>query len=231
MDWSTWSPWVYYVLLLGLLLCGLAVQLMGLPGLWLMAGSALGYAWLTGWDYLGLPGLITIFALCLLGELIEFLARAGGAKNAGGSKRSMVGGIVGGVIGGVVLSVPLPIVGTIIGVCIGAFIGATLAQLTVKKDVEHSTRVGLGAAKGTLIGILSKLTVGCVIFLVTAIIALPFGGDGTPASAAASATQPAIGAAPTATQPASASTEPAEELDTTRPPDARPATLPAVERE
>src|SRR5688500_14825381 len=86
MNWSTWIPWAGYLALLVLMLCGLGVQLMGLPGLWVMAVSALAYAWVTGWEYLAAPGLITIVALCLVGELIEFLAGAGGAKQAGGSK-------------------------------------------------------------------------------------------------------------------------------------------------
>ena len=217
MNWSEWGPWLWYVALLAMMLCGLAVQLMGMPGLWVMVVSAFAYAWITGWHYLGTAGLITIVVLALLGELIEFLAGARGAKTAGGSKRAMVGGVMGGIIGGIVLTIPLFIVGTILGVCIGSFVGATLAQMTVAKDVEHSTRVGLGAAKGTLIGILTKLSVGCVMFVVTAIIALP-------TDAAAPAPAPAAGPAalPATTQPAAPST-PAH--------DAPPATLPAVERE
>ena len=213
MNWSTWIPWAWYLALLVLMLCGLGVQLMGLPGLWVMAVSALAYAWVTGWQYLGIPGLATIVGLCLVGELIEFLAGAGGAKKAGGSKRAMVGGIIGGIVGGIVLSIPLWIVGTIIGVCIGAFAGATLAQMTVASDVEHSARVGLGAAKGTLIGILSKLTVGCVIFAVAAGVALPTDKPATP---------PPPAALPAVTQP----TTTAAEL-----PETQPSTLPAVERE
>lgn len=214
MDWMAWGS---YVVLLVLMVCGLAVQLMGLPGLWVMFASALAYAWWTDGVYLGWPGLITIGALALLGELIEFLAGAGGAKHAGGSKRSMVFGVIGGIIGGIVLSIPLLFVGTIIGVCIGAFAGATLAQMTVAQDVEHSTRVGFGAAKGTLIGILSKLTVGCVIFAVTAIIALPLGGRAAVPAAAGTGPLPPV----PATNPVLPATAPSD----------LPATLPAVEPE
>lgn len=187
-----WMALLWYFVMLALMLCALAAQLMGLPGaLWLMVLSAAAYAWWTDWDYLYLPGLITLVSLALLGELLEFLAGAGGAKAAGGSKRAMVFSTIGGIVGGIVLSIPLLFVGTIIGVCIGAFAGATLAQMTVERDVEHSTRVGLGAAKGTLIGILSKLSVGCVMFVVAAIVALPFGARAT--------TPPAIPALPPVT--------------------------------
>lgn len=210
-----WMALLWYFVMLALMLCALAAQLMGLPGaLWLMVLSAAAYAWWTDWDYLYLPGLITLVSLALLGELLEFLAGAGGAKAAGGSKRAMVFSTIGGIVGGIVLSIPLLFVGTIIGVCIGAFAGATLAQMTVERDVEHSTRVGLGAAKGTLIGILSKLSVGCVMFVVAAIVALPFGAKATmttPANPSSSVTQPTGPALPTTSAAEVPSTRPAVE--------------------
>src|SRR5687768_7524398 len=127
--------WLYYFLMLALLVCGLGVQLVGLPGLWLMAAAAALYELVTPGRYLYPWPLLIILALCLIAELLEFLAGAGGASKAGGSKRSMVGGIVGGLAGGILLSIPVPILGTIAGVCIGAFAGATLAQLTKQRDL------------------------------------------------------------------------------------------------
>jgi uncharacterized protein YqgC (DUF456 family) len=69
----------------------------------------------------------------------------------------------------------VPIIGTVAGVCIGAFAGAMAAQLTVASDVAHSTRVGFGAAKGTLYGMVMKLCVGVVILIIVAWLAMPFG--------------------------------------------------------
>ena len=210
-----WMALLWYVVMLLAMLCGLAAQLGGIPlSLWFMGAAALAYAWWTKWAYLEAPGLITIFGLAAVAELLEFLAGAGGAKAAGGANRAMVFSTIGGITGGIVLSIPLPIIGTIIGVCIGAFAGATLAQMTVEKDVEHSARVGIGAAKGALIGILSKLAIGCVMFVVAAIAALPFGAA-APAAAAGQPTTPT-------TLPAPPVTAPAEPV---------PATLPAVEPE
>ncbi len=167
--------WLYYFLLLALLVCGLGIQTMSLPGLWLMAAAAGLYALVTPEHYLWPRGMVLVLSLCVAGELLEFLAGAGGAKKAGGSGRAMLFGTIGGVVGGVLLSIPVPIIGTIAGVCIGAFAGATLAQLTVHNNFAHSTRVGFGAAKGTLLGILAKLCVGVVILIVVAWSALPIG--------------------------------------------------------
>ena len=182
--------WLYYALLLALLVVGLGLTIMNLPGLWLMAAAAGLYALITEEHYLWPWGMVIIVVLCLIGELLEFLGKAAGAKTAGGSKRAMILSIVGGIVGGITFSLPVPILGTIVGVCIGAFAGAMLGQLTVKQDVAHSTLVGWGAAKGTLIGILLKLVVGIVIFLFTAWRALPLGASSVP-TPTAPATMPA----------------------------------------
>ena len=167
--------WVYYLLLLALVVVGLGIVVMNLPGLWLMAAAAGLYSLVTPEHYLFPWGIVTILVLCLVGEVLEFVGKAGGAKKAGGSGRAMLLATIGGVIGGIVLTIPIPIIGTIAGVCIGAFVGAMAGQFTVAGDVEHSTRVGWGAAKGTLVGILLKLFVGVVILVFTAWAALPFG--------------------------------------------------------
>ena len=167
--------WVYYLLLLALLITGLGIVVMNLPGLWLMAAAAGLYSLITPEHYLFPWGIVTILVLCLVGEVLEFFGKAGGAKRAGGSGRAMLLATIGGVVGGIVLSIPVPIIGTIAGVCIGAFVGAMIGQITVAGDVGHSTLVGWGAAKGTLVGILLKLFVGVVILLATAWLALPVG--------------------------------------------------------
>lgn len=204
--------WVYYLLLLALLVTGLGIVVMNLPGLWLMAAAAGLYSLITPEHYLFPWGIVTILVLCLIGEVLEFFGKAGGAKQAGGSGRAMLLATIGGVIGGIVLSIPIPIIGTIAGVCIGAFVGALAGQMTVAGDVEHSTRVGWGAAKGTLVGILLKLFVGVVMLLVTAWLALPIGRK---ASAPAVTSPPAVTAPATTpstlpvTQPTTVPVEPA----------------------
>src|SRR4051812_19606376 len=175
--------WLYFFLMLALLVVGIGITLMNLPGLWLMAAAAGLYALITHGRYLWPWGMVVIIGLCLVGEALEFAGKAAGAGKAGGSKRAMLLATVGGVLGGLLLSIPVPIIGTVAGVCIGAFAGAMIGQLTVASDVGHSATVGLGAAKGTLIGILLKVCVGVVILLFTAWRALPIGGS-PPAPAA-----------------------------------------------
>ena len=209
-----WLHLVYYIALFALLLTGLFVNLLGLPGLWLMLASALGYALVTGWNrYVGWPSLIALLVLALVAEAVEFVAGSAGAKKAGGSKRGMLGAIVGGLLGGFFLTflVPVPILGTIVGVCVGTFLGAWGVELMVGREMDQSVQIGFGAAKGRLVGTLLKTLFGVTMLIVAMVTAWPRG-----AAAPAAATIPPPPTSP-ATLPATA-------------PTTTPVTLPAVER-
>jgi hypothetical protein len=168
-------PWLWYLLLLTVQFFGLMFTLLGLPGLWVMAAGVAGYAWVTGFDrFVGWPGLITVVALATLAEVAEFLAGSAGAKQAGGSRRAMIGAVVGALVGGFLFTIPVPVLGTIFGVCAGAFVGAALVEMGIVGDPTHSMKVGWGAAKGRFWGIVWKLAFGVAIFLVTLCVAVPF---------------------------------------------------------
>ncbi len=168
--------WVYYLLLFVVMITGLLLNIVGLPGLWLIVAAYAGYAALTHWVYVGLPSLITLIVLALIAEIVEFVAGAAGSKAAGATRRGMIGAVVGGFLGAIFLSViPIWVVSQIVGACLGAFLGAMIMQMT-NKDFVESFRVGAGAAKGRFLGILSKLCFGIVMILVAAIAAIPIGG-------------------------------------------------------
>jgi uncharacterized protein len=171
--------WLYYILLLLLLVTGLFINILGLPGLWLMVGAAGIYVLITDWQYAGWSMLVALLVLALLAELVEFVAGAAGSKAAGGSKRGMVGAIIGGIIGGIAGTPWLPIIGTIIGACIGSFIGAFVIELLIGRGTGLSTRIGWGAAKGRLYGIVAKSAFGLAMLILAAVWALPFVWRGT----------------------------------------------------
>lgn len=196
--------WGYYLFLLILLVTGLFVNILGLPGLWLMVASYGAYAWVT-WDrgYVGVWSLIWILVLALLAELVEFVAGAAGSKAAGGSKRGMAGAIVGGIVGGIAGTPIFPIVGTIIGACLGSFAGAFLIEVAIGRSHEESMRIGVGAAKGRFLGIIGKLAFGIVMLIVALYAAFPTGAAApAPAALPGPATTPIPATQPSATQPA-----------------------------
>ncbi len=216
---------IYYLLLLALLLIGWFINIVGLPGLWLMIAAHGLYGLLTGWNrYVGWQSLLWLVLLAVLAEVVEFIAGAAGSKMAGGRKRGMAGAIVGGILGAIFLSIiPIPIISQIVGACLGAFIGAAVMEFTDKSAV-HSIRVGIGAFKGRFWGIVSKLGFGLPMFIISAWAALPYDEVITPVPPPATAL-PATTTAPTTTT--APDTMPTTTLTTAPAVTPFPATLPA----
>lgn len=170
--------WLYYILLLVLHVIGWSLNLLGLPGLWLMVFAHIVYAWATGWDfYTGLWASISLLLLAIAAEIIEFVAGAAGSKSAGGTKRGMAGAIIGGLVGGLFGSVliPIPIVGTIVGAVTGSAAGAFSIEKLIHPDTNRALRISYGAAKGRFLGIVIKGGIGLVMAVVSLVTALPIG--------------------------------------------------------
>src|SRR5688572_28922038 len=134
--------WLLYIALALVLFMGLFLNLVGLPGLWLMVAGHAIYAWITYPSHAGWESLVALLVLAALAELAEFLAGAAGSKSAGGTYRSAGGAILGGIVGGIVgqIFIPIPIIGAVLGACLGSFAGAAGLESThVKEDVETAT--------------------------------------------------------------------------------------------
>jgi uncharacterized protein YqgC (DUF456 family) len=135
--------------------------LFNLPGTWLMVLLAALVEWWQPDEFLySWPVLYLAAGLALLGEILEFLLGATGARRAGGSKRGAVLAIIGGILG------------TLIGACIGAFAGSLLGDLWAGRPIAHSIDAGKGAAAGRLWGTIAKMGVGGAIVVLLA--AAPF---------------------------------------------------------
>ena len=139
---SLWTSWLeptgsVLAALLLLLLCLLAWcgNLIALPGNWLAVVILAAYAWLGPEDSrasLGVVPVVLAGILALIGEILEFLASAMGAKRAGASRRSTlfaVIGSVGGAILGAVIGLPIPVIGPILAAILFAGLGATAGAM------------------------------------------------------------------------------------------------------
>lgn len=147
--------------------------LFNLPGTWLMVlVAALADWWQPGEPMFSAGVLYLAASLALLGEILEFVLGAAGARKAGGSRRGAGLAIVGGVIGAILgTPFPIPIAGTLIGACLGAFAGSLLGDLWARRPLASSVEAGRGAAVGRFWGTTSKMAIGAVIFVVLGVAA------------------------------------------------------------
>ena len=162
------------ILLAIVLLIGWTLNLFGLPGNWLNVGATLVYVLLipptAGRVSVGLIAVAAVIGRALLGELIEFVAGAAGAKKAGASRRGAILALVGGLAGAIVgmfVGIPIPVVGSILGALlfagVGSLAGAVLGETWAGRDAEHSWQVGKAAFWGRLLGTLGKILVGSIL--------------------------------------------------------------------
>jgi uncharacterized protein len=147
--------------------------LFNLPGTWLMIlFPVLLEWWKPGQFMFSWTVLFVAVGFAVLGEVLEFVLGAAGARHAGGSKRAAALAIVGSFVGGVVgTALPIPIVGTLVGACLGAFVGSLLGDLWAGHPLFQSVEAGRGAAVGRFWGSVAKLGVGAVIVVILAIAA------------------------------------------------------------
>lgn len=152
------------------ILIGLALDLVGLFGNWIILGAVGTAAALSGFDHFGWWTLGILLVLAVLGEILETAASGLGAAKFGGNKGSIVASLVG-CLAGAVLGTPIfPIVGTLIGACLGAFLGAFLYEyLKREQELGDAMRVGAGAALGKVAGLFLKTFVGVAMLIVSAL--------------------------------------------------------------
>jgi uncharacterized protein len=165
--------WVYYILLILICFASLGLVALTLPGLWVMTAACAVYALLTHTHFVGRDSLIALFVLSLGGEVLEFTAGGAMAKRAGGGRNSAVGAILGGIVGGIIGSFVLPLVLTIVGICIGSFVGAASFELLGSANPNLAFRVGVGAAKGRLMGVVLKMAIGVVMLGIVLVAGFP----------------------------------------------------------
>lgn len=159
------------VLLVALLLVGLVMIPLGLPGLWVMVGGILAYGWLTDFRTVGVGMIAIVLALAFLGEIVENWIGFRYAKRYGGSTRSGWGALIGGLVGAVI-GVPVAVIGSVIGAFLGSFIGAAVFELTYSRHLGVATRAGWGAVVGRAAAAAVKIGIGMVIAVIGVFAAL-----------------------------------------------------------
>jgi hypothetical protein len=153
---------VELLLLAAVMLLGLVLVPLGLPGTWVIAGAALAFNPLVGEERIGMVTIVGVFLIAVLAEVVEFMLAGRFAERYGGSRRAGWGAIIGGIVGAFV-GVPVPIVGPMLGAFAGSFAGALLAELSVGTRHGAATRVATGALLGRVAAVAAKSAAGCAM--------------------------------------------------------------------
>lgn len=157
-----------------------AIVLIGLPGTWVMIALAFGITllqrvwapadseWLVAWWVF-----VVAIGIGILGEVLEFMAGALGARKGGASKQGMFGALLGGFGGTIVgtFLIPVPIVGSLIGAIVGCGVGAVIGELRAAPDVriQDTIKPATGAVVGRVLGAVAKLPCAFVVWVMLSV--------------------------------------------------------------
>jgi uncharacterized protein len=149
------------------------MNLLGLPGNWMIVAATALYVWLmpeNGNGNLRWLAVAIVTGLALLGELVELGASAASVKKVGGSRRGAILALFGSVVGaitGLFVGIPVPVIGSVIAALLfaglGALLGAMLGETMKGRSLEHSWNVGQAAFWGRLFGTAAKALIGAIM--------------------------------------------------------------------
>ncbi len=142
-----------------MLVIGIILTLVGLPGNLLIVVVAASYGWQEDFVHLTYGSLLTLAGLWLSGELMEFLAGIMGAKKERASGKATAAAFFGAITGGIIGTGILPIIGTIIGSVLGGFSASYYVEYKNANDKMKALQVAKGVVKGQLLGMLIKFIV------------------------------------------------------------------------
>jgi len=149
------------------LFCLLWLNLVSLPGNWLMLGvlclaAALDPQARIVWSFVGRMALIA-----LAGEIFEFAAQIIGGKRGGASKAGNFGGVIGSILGAI-LGVPFGFgLGGIVGALIGAWLGCYAVERLRQAAPGHAAQAAWGAFWGRGFGLVGKTAAGAAIIVLS----------------------------------------------------------------
>ena len=165
--------WIAATILIVANAVSLAINLLSLPGNWLMVLNLCLFLLAFG-DPVAAPDwttLLVVLVLAIIGEVVEVFGGSAMAAKSGSSRRAMLLSLVVSMIGSVAgtFVIPIPVIGAAIGAiagaALGAFAGAWLGEAWIGSDWPTRKAISMSAMKGRMLGMVGKLAVGAAIFV------------------------------------------------------------------
>ena len=182
-----WTPliWIDYIAATVFTILGmgcLVTVVIGVPGTWIMILLAIGLEFLqrlwapTGSDWLfPIWIFIVVIVIAGVGEVLELVAGAYGAKKGGASRKGMLGALIGGIFGAIIgtFVIPIPLIGSLIGALMGCAAGAIVGELNNEGDtrLKETIKPAAGAVIGRVLGTLAKLPCALAVWVILSVSA------------------------------------------------------------
>lgn len=145
------------IIFAAVLLVSILSNFFSVPGNLLIAVNSFIYGLITDFAQYSFTFILTLFAIFLLVEFLEYLLIIVSARKYGASKWGITGSIIGGIGGAISGAFITPVLGAIIGSIVGVFLGATILEFIKSYNIKESLLSGIGAFVGKLGGLSVKM--------------------------------------------------------------------------
>jgi hypothetical protein len=154
------------------MIVALPLQLLGLPGTWLLAADVLLFRWIMGPGLIDYHTVIILGLMALLAEALEFLTAVQGARSGPPVRGAAVASIVGAFVGGLAGAPVLFGLGAIPGMAIGAWLAVFTVSLAGGATLVAASETALGAMTGRIKGTALKMivAVAMVAVIITSLV-------------------------------------------------------------
>jgi uncharacterized protein YqgC (DUF456 family) len=156
MTW--WEIFLLIPLGLGVVLGVVGSVLPLLPGPPMIFACTFGYAWITGFKYVGAASLISLGLLVLVNIVLDQVAGAWGAALAGASGQAVIIALILGIVGF--------LFGPLWFVFVLPILGVVLVEITLGKSVERAVLAAGGVGLGNVANVLLKLGISVVMIII-----------------------------------------------------------------
>jgi uncharacterized protein YqgC (DUF456 family) len=151
-----------------LTLCaGIFSIIFGIPGTIIILIDVIVYAFITGFDKIGIKIILILIAITILAEGLDFVLGISGAARLGITKRVVWISAFGGLAGAMLLTPVFFGLGSVLGVFLGGFACMLMFELLHQSKLKPALRSSYSALLGRVSGTLAKGFCALVMIIIT----------------------------------------------------------------
>lgn len=146
---------------------GIFSTIFGIPGTIIILIDVLFYAFITGFEKIGIKIIFILIAITILAEGLDFVLGMSGAARLEITKRVVWISAVGGLAGAMILTPVFFGLGAVLGIFLGGFACVLMLELFHQSKLKPALRAGYGAILGRVAGTLAKGFCALVMIIIT----------------------------------------------------------------
>lgn len=149
------------------LFAGIFSTVFGIPGTIIILIDVILYAFITGFEKIGITIIVILIAITILAEGLDFVLGMSGAARLGITKRIVWLSVVSGLAGAMILTPVFFGLGTVLGIFLGGFACVLIFELLHQSKLKPALRADNGAILGRVAGTLAKGFCALVMIIIT----------------------------------------------------------------